>query len=177
MGRVEVGRNWHCQILPHTIFKENHHKVQLGTSLFCPEVSVHQPNQVKQIMLNQLTVAVNPSLLGEGDGGKSNIAAAATAKRQKTDGKTELPKVSNNLGGGRGRSGAAKGDGLSLRSGLSRGHGAAARSPGGAIGPDDAGGTLRKKLAASFGQANGTSAKKTAGAGITEPEKVGIKLE
>jgi hypothetical protein len=47
MGQVEVGRNWLGQFLPHANFKENRQKVQLGNSLFCPEVSVHQPNQVK----------------------------------------------------------------------------------------------------------------------------------
>ena len=41
VGQVEVGRNWLCQFLPHPNFKENHQKVQLGTSLFCLEVSVH----------------------------------------------------------------------------------------------------------------------------------------
>ncbi len=114
-------------------------------------------------MANQLTGAVNPSLFGEGDGGKPNAAAAAMAKRQKL-GKTELPKVSDNFGGSRGRSEAAKGEGPGLRSGLAGGRGAAACSPGKAIIPDDTGGTPRTKLAASFGKASGTSAKKTAGA-------------
>jgi hypothetical protein len=171
MGQVEVGRNWLCQFLPHTNFEENHQKVQLGTSLFCPEVSVHQPNQVKRTMANQLAVAVNPSLLGEGDGGKSNAAAAATAKRQKRDRKMELPKVSDNFSGGRGGSGAAKGEELRPRRALVRGRGAAVRSPGGATIPDDAGGTPRKKLAASFGEAKGTLANKTAGAGGCEESK------
>jgi hypothetical protein len=153
MVQVEVGRNWHCQILHHTSFEENYQKVQLGTSLFCPEVSMHQPNQVKQKFANQLTVAVNPPLLGEGDGGKLNAAAASTAKRQKGDGKMEFPKVSDNFSGGCGRSGAAKGEGPSPRRALARGRGAAVRSPGGATAPDDVGGTPRKKLAASFGKA------------------------
>jgi hypothetical protein len=94
MGQVEVGRNWLCQFLPHANFKENQQKVQLGTSLFFPEVSVHQPNQVKLKMASQLPGMVNPALHGESDSGKSN-AARATAKRQKEDGKQELPKVSN----------------------------------------------------------------------------------
>ncbi len=54
MGQVEVGRNWLCQFLTDANFKENHQKVQLGTSLFCPEVSVHQPNQVKPTLLSHL---------------------------------------------------------------------------------------------------------------------------
>jgi hypothetical protein len=54
MGQIEVGRNWLCQFLPHANFEENHQKVQLGTSLFCPEVSVHQPNQVKPTLLSHL---------------------------------------------------------------------------------------------------------------------------
>jgi hypothetical protein len=50
-------------------------------------------------MANQLTGTVNPSLREEGDDGKSNVGATATAKRQKTGGKTVLPTVSNNFGG------------------------------------------------------------------------------
>ncbi len=171
MGQVEVGRNWHCQILHHAIFEENHQKVKLGTSLFCPEVSVHQPNQVKQKMANLLTVAVNPSLLGEGDGRKSNAGAAATTKRQKWDGETELLKVLDNFSGSRRRSGAAKGEGLGPRRALARGRGVAARSLGGATVPDNAGGTPWKKLAASFGKAKGMLAKKTAEAGGREESK------
>jgi hypothetical protein len=125
-------------------------------------------------MANQLTVAVNPSLLREGDGGKLNAAAVAMAKRQKRDGKTELPKVSDNFSSGRRCSRAPKGEGLGPRRALVQGRGAAAHSPGGATAPDNAGGTPRKKLAASFGKAKGTSAKKTAGARGREESKATV---
>ncbi len=93
------------------------------------------------------------------------------AKKQKRDGKTELPRVLDNFSGSRGHSGAAEGEGLGPRRVLTRGCGAATCSPGGATVPDDLGGTPRKKLAASFGKAKGTLAKKTAGAGKCEESK------
>jgi hypothetical protein len=43
-----------CQISAHRIFEENHAKYLFGTSLFCPEASVHQPNQVKPTLLSHL---------------------------------------------------------------------------------------------------------------------------
>jgi hypothetical protein len=90
-------------------------------------------------MANQLTDVFNPSLLGEGDSKKSSIAAAATAKKPKTDQKMELLKVLTNFDGC-GCRGAAKGDGIGLRSELARGCGVAACSPGAALGGDNAGG-------------------------------------
>ncbi len=77
----------------------------------------------------------------------------------------------DNFSSCRGRNGAAEGEGPGPRRVLARGRGAAARSPEGATVPDDAGGTLWKKLAASFGKAKGTLAKKTAGAGGHEESK------
>jgi hypothetical protein len=103
---------------------------------FGPHYFAQKPPCTSQIkskrMANLLTGVVNPSLLGEGDGGKLNVAAAATGKRQKTGGKTGLPKASNNFDG----SGAAKD-----RSRITRSGATAACNLEAALGADDAGGT------------------------------------
>ena len=107
-------------------------------------------------MANQLTGTVNPSLREEGDDGKSNVGATATAKRQKTGGKTVLPTVSNNFGG-RGLRGAAK-DGLAVDLGA---RGSAARNREALLAADAAGGTPPKQGMASIGPGHEEKTPKT----------------
>ncbi len=116
---------------------------------------MHQPNQVKLKMASQLLGMVNPSLHGEGDSGKSNVAWAR-AKQQKRDGKQELPKVSNTHIGRRVLHGDEDGVETSSRTELVAAWGlkAAAWSLGGSADSDNDGGTPQKKLATSVGNAH-----------------------